>query len=95
MQVGAVRTETELAKFVSIDSTLARHMTTDTAAQPQKKFVPAILPWLLAAGASIIYLLTLNRWVSFNNLLQVARSSGWIAWQPELHGPLYWLVTYP
>jgi tetratricopeptide (TPR) repeat protein len=32
--------------------------------------------------------------VSLDSLGQVAKLSGW-TWQPELHGPAYWLVTYP
>jgi tetratricopeptide (TPR) repeat protein len=38
--------------------------------------------------------MTLNRWVSMSSLLQVGKVSGW-TWQPELYGPLFWLVTYP
>jgi tetratricopeptide (TPR) repeat protein len=69
-------------------------MTTEREVSPEKTFVSAFLPWVVAAGALAIYLVTLNRWVSFNSLQQVARLSGW-TWQPELHGPLFWLVTYP
>src|SRR5207249_3907737 len=61
---------------------------------PEKKFVRAVLPWLVAAGALVFYLGTLNHWVSFNSLLPVAKVSGW-TWQPELYAPLYWLVTSP
>ena len=69
-------------------------MTTEREVSPEKKFVPAFLPWLVAAGALAVYLVTLNRWVSLSSLQQVARLSGW-TWQPELYGPLFWLVTYP
>ncbi len=74
-------------------------MTTEREISSQKTFVPSILPWLLAAAVLAVYLVTLNRWVSVNNLgqgnlLQVAKASGWI-WQPEFYGPLVWLVTYP
>jgi tetratricopeptide (TPR) repeat protein len=61
----------------------------------------AILPWIIAGGAMLIYLVTLNRWMSFNSVQSVARTSGW-AWQPEIWpftqqqpAPLYWLITYP
>lgn len=60
-----------------------------------RKFVPAVLPWLVAAGALLVYLLTLNHWVSFSSLSQVARVSGWLDWQPEVSAPVFWLVTYP
>jgi len=79
---------------MSIDSTLARRMTTEREVSPDKTFVPARLPWLVAAGALVIYLVTLNRWVSFSSLRQVAIVSGW-TWLPEVHGPLFLLVTYP
>jgi tetratricopeptide (TPR) repeat protein len=69
-------------------------MTTEREVSPENKFVPALLPWLVAAAALAVYLVTLNRWVSLSSLLQVARVSGW-TWQPELYGPVFWLVTCP
>ena len=69
-------------------------MTTEHEVGSEKKFVPAFLPWLVAAGALAVYLVTLNRWVSLGSLQQVARVSGW-TWQPELYGPVFWLLTYP
>ena len=69
-------------------------MTTEPEVSPEKNFVRGLLPWLVAACALVLYLVTLNRWVSLSSLQQVARLSGW-TWQPELHGPLFWLVTYP
>jgi tetratricopeptide (TPR) repeat protein len=69
-------------------------MTSERQATPEKTFVHAMLPWLVAAGALLIYLVTINPWVSFSSLPQVARISGW-TWQPEVFGPLFWLVTYP
>ena len=52
------------------------------------------LPWLAAAGALVFYLLTLNHWVTYDSLLPVANVSGW-TWQPEIYGPVYWLLTLP
>ena len=74
-------------------------MVAEPQISPGGKFVRAVLPWLIGGGALAVYVLTLNHWVSFNslgrgNLGQVARTSGWI-WQPELFGPVNWLVTYP
>ncbi|MCX6912147.1 MAG: hypothetical protein NT167_03665, partial [Verrucomicrobia bacterium] len=69
-------------------------MTMEHEVSPEKKFVPVFLPWLVAAGALAVYLVTLNSWVSLSSLPQVARASGW-TWQPELAGPLLWLLTYP
>jgi tetratricopeptide (TPR) repeat protein len=61
-------------------------MTMERKLRPENKLVTTVLPWAVAAGALIVYLLTLNRWVSFSNWAQVAKASGW---------PLSWLVTYP
>jgi tetratricopeptide (TPR) repeat protein len=56
--------------------------------------VAAVLPWLVAAGGFLVYLGTLNAWVSLHSLATVARISGWL-WQPELRQPLAFLVFYP
>jgi tetratricopeptide (TPR) repeat protein len=69
-------------------------MTIQSEVRPESRFPTVFLPWLIAAGALAVYLGTINRWVSFDSLTQVAKLSGW-SWQPELHGPAYWLVTYP
>jgi len=52
------------------------------------------VPWLVAAGALLLYLVTLNHWVSFGSLPHLAKLSGW-TWQLELSAPLYLVVTYP
>lgn len=52
------------------------------------------LPWVVAACAFVVYLATLNRWVSLASLPQVARVAGW-DWTPQLTHPLQYLVTYP
>ena len=77
-----------------MEPTLARRMTSQLGPVPDQKFVPLFLPWLVAAGALAVYLLTLNHWVSFSSLFQVARISGW-EWHPDLYTPINWLVTYP
>ena len=69
-------------------------MANEKRTDPRKKFVPRILPWLLAAAAFAVYWLTLNHWVSLLNLGAVAKLSGWI-WQPETHNPVFFAVTYP
>jgi tetratricopeptide (TPR) repeat protein len=69
-------------------------MANEKRIDPRKRFVPRILPWLLAAAAFVIYWLTLNHWVSLFNLGVVAKTSGW-SWQPEFLAPLFFLVTYP
>lgn len=69
-------------------------MTIRADAVPDRKFIVTFLPWIVAAGGLGVYLATLNRWVSFGSLAHVARLSGW-TWQPQIHGPAYWLITYP
>ncbi len=69
-------------------------MTMDSVSNPMRKAFTVLFPWLIAAGAFALYLFTINPWVSWENLLQVARTSGWF-WQEELSGPLYWLASYP
>lgn len=79
---------------MSIDSTVERPMTMAREASPERKFASAVVPWLIGGVAFLVYLMTLNHWVSFSSLLPVARTSGWI-WQPSLTDPLYWLITAP
>jgi len=69
-------------------------MATEIRTDPRKNFVPRWLPWLLAIAMLLVYWLTLNRWVSLFNLPFVAKISGW-TWQPEVLGPVTFLVTYP
>ena len=66
----------------------------DAQTDPRRNFVPRLLPWLLAAVALVVYLLTLNPWVSLYNLTSVARTSGWM-WQPEVNNPVSFAVTFP
>src|SRR5437588_3070567 len=79
---------------MSIDSTVTRRLTTAREVSSENRFVAGVLPWLVAAVAALLYLVTLNHWVSFSSLLPVGRVSGWL-WQPSLTEPLYWIVTYP
>jgi len=79
---------------MSTDSTLAGRVRSKPETDSDESFVPAILPWIVAAGALVVYLVTLNHWVSLRSLLPVSKVSGWL-WQPELSGPVYWLVTLP
>ncbi|MGA2660692.1 MAG: tetratricopeptide repeat protein [Verrucomicrobiota bacterium] len=69
-------------------------MNKSEAHSERRRFVLGVLPWVVAAGSLIVYLATLNHWVSFNSLLAVAKVSGW-TWQPDLTGPLYWALTLP
>ena len=69
-------------------------MPKDNQSDPRKHFVPRFLPWLLGAAMLAVYCLTLNHWVTLQNLKQVGAVCGW-TWQPQLFSPLTYLVTLP
>ena len=69
-------------------------MTTETSISREKTFVADFLPWLVGAGTLVVYLFTLNRWITLANLSQVVQVAGW-DWQPSLGAPLQFLLTYP
>jgi tetratricopeptide (TPR) repeat protein len=58
------------------------------------QFLAVVLPWLLAAVLSAVYLLTLNPWVAPESLDLVAHVSG-LSPRLELFGPVTYLVTWP
>ncbi len=58
------------------------------------KFTTATLPWLLAAAMLVVYLLTINPWVTPRSVFPIADVSGWTAGQ-HFVDPLAWLVTLP
>lgn len=60
---------------------------------PRMTFVPRFLPWLLGGVMLVVYLATVNHWISFANIGTVVKISGW--WTPEAYNPLSYLVTYP
>jgi tetratricopeptide (TPR) repeat protein len=62
--------------------------------RPEKRFVPVLLPWLAAGGALVVYLLTLNHWISLSSLTEVTKLTN-RNWQPEVVQPLYFLITSP
>jgi Flp pilus assembly protein TadD len=58
------------------------------------RFIMTRLPWIAGACALLVYLATLNRWVSLASLETVTRVSGGL-WQPNLLRPLTTLVLWP
>lgn len=63
-------------------------------APAQSSFVRSRLPWVVAAAAFILYLVTLNRWVSLNSLLSVSSFLDPKV-TPPLKAPLFYLITLP
>ena len=62
--------------------------------QAELSFVQRTLPWLIAGGALVVYLVTLNHWVTLASLPVVAKVTGW-DWTSIQAAPLLFLVTYP
>ncbi len=69
-------------------------MTSDASPQPERRFVPDVLPWVIAAAALAVYLATLNPWLTLRSLPVVAKITGW-DWQPMILQPALFLVTCP
>lgn len=53
------------------------------------------LPWIVAAAAAVVYLLTLNHWMTLASLSVVGKVGGWYWWTPDLGQPLNYLLTLP
>lgn len=69
-------------------------MTTDKVETGENSFVRQRLPWLIGGGGLLVYLVTLNHWISLPSLGTVAQTAGWL-WQPEVGRPLTLLVLAP
>ena len=54
----------------------------------------SLWPCLIGAGGLLVFLLTLNPWVSLSSLGTVARASGW-SWQSEVREPMTAIILYP
>ena len=69
-------------------------MSQNNQTDPRKNFAPRFLPWLLGAAMLVVYLLTINHWVTLANILPVGKVSGFV-WQPDFFNPLQFLTTLP
>ena len=69
-------------------------MKVQAAGTPNALFVRRSLPWLIGAGGLLLFLITLNHWVTLQSLGTVARVSGWL-WRPELNHPLTFTLLLP
>lgn len=73
---------------------LAALTTTDKSATAGAEAVRERLPWLIGAGGLLLFLVTLNPWISLPGLGTVARTAGWL-WQPEVGRPLSFALFLP
>lgn len=67
----------------------------DTMANKRCEFNEKILPWLAAMAVLMIYLVTLNHWVTTASIGTVAKIVQWDSWSLTLQAPLFFLLTYP
>jgi len=76
-------------------------MTAEDKINPSPRRSIILSPWLVIAGALLLYLLTLNHWVSLKALPLMAQVVGWdwhpypLAWRPETMAPLFLVTTAP
>src|SRR5260221_269800 len=69
-------------------------MTTEPSIQREKSFVVDRLPWLVGIASLAVFLLTLSRWITLDNLSQVVQVAGW-SWQPGMVDPLQFRPAAP
>ncbi|PYJ86269.1 MAG: hypothetical protein DME22_05915 [Verrucomicrobia bacterium] len=62
--------------------------------QDKSGVVRSRLPWLMTAAALVVYVLTLNRWVSLSSLPVVSTIAS-KDFAPPLSAPLHFLLTFP
>lgn len=59
-----------------------------------REFIANRLPWLIAGIALVLYLVTLNPWITPGSVASVASVAGY-DWQPQLFQPVLFLGTLP
>jgi tetratricopeptide (TPR) repeat protein len=69
-------------------------MFAENAGFGQRSLIARLLPLLLAVAGFLLYLLTLNGWISLANLGLMARISGWL-WRPDFGQPLTVALFFP
>ena len=60
----------------------------------RRNLLQSPFPWLVIFGGFALYLITINRWISFASLPAVSRVIGW-DWSPIWQTPLLQLLGYP
>ena len=62
--------------------------------ESQSGFVSARLPWVVVVAALLVYVFTLNHWVTIGSLSITAKVAGW-DWDRTIASPLLFLATFP
>jgi tetratricopeptide (TPR) repeat protein len=57
-------------------------------------FVRTKLPWMIAGGALLVFVLTINHWVNLRSLPVAGKITGW-DWTLPVQWPLFYTLTYP
>jgi tetratricopeptide (TPR) repeat protein len=70
-------------------------LTTNEKADVARDFTRQKLPWLVGAATLLLYLFTLNHWLTLASLTPVSKSLGWDWWTPTLEKPVFLLLTHP
>src|ERR1041384_843152 len=61
---------------------------------PSKSIPTRLLPWIVGLAMFVVYLATLNTWVSLRSVSVMAQIAGW-DWRAVHTGPLTFLLTRP
>ncbi len=76
-------------------------MTAEDKIIPPRARPIVLSPWLVVAGALLLYGLTLNHWVSLKAMPLMAQITGWdwhpfpLRWRPEVMEPLFLVLAAP
>ena len=76
-------------------------MTTEQKVSPPQRRALTVLPWLVVLGALLLYVITLNHWVTLGGLPVIARITGWdwhpspLPWRQSPVAPLFSILTIP
>src|SRR5262245_43768006 len=69
-------------------------MAPETKGPSAGQFQLTRLPWMVGGAGLLLYLVTLNHWISLQSLGIVARVSGWL-WEPQVGRPLTVTLLFP
>jgi tetratricopeptide (TPR) repeat protein len=87
-----------LSPETNLPTTGRKHSTGSASSMTSEERLPGFvqnkLPWIVGAGALVVFLLTLNQWINLRSLTVVSRVAGWDMELPAIW-PLFFTLTYP